>query len=198
MRAIFFDLDGTLLDFPQGYADLLADAIEAAGAEATDDAMETYSDAFYDSFSACDPDPIRAGFAATDLDADPGTLADALLTREAETCRPPDGADTTLARLADEYALGVLTNGLREWQLAKLRASGLDEHFDAVVASYEAGAHKPDPAPFRLAEERLPAGEYAMVGDSDADVEGARDAGWTAYRYDGDGFGDLPGALDWQ
>ena len=196
MRAIFFDLDGTLLDFERGYADLLADAIEAAGAKATDDAMETYSDAFYDSFSACDPDPIRSGFAATDLDADPGTLADALLTREAEGCRPPDGADATLARLAEEYPLGVLTNGLREWQLEKLRANGLDEHFDAVVASYEAGAHKPDPAPFRLAEERLPAGEYAMVGDSDADVEGARDAGWTAHRYGGDGFGDLPGALD--
>ncbi|WP_327050697.1 HAD family hydrolase [Halomicrococcus gelatinilyticus] len=198
MRAIFFDLDGTLLDFEQEYADLLADAVEAVGAEATDDAIETYSEAFYDSFAACDPDPIRAGFAATDLDPDPGALADALLAREAEACRTPEEADAVLSRLTDEYALGVLTNGLREWQLEKLRASGIAEHFDAVVASYEAGAHKPDPEPFRLAEERLPADEYAMVGDSDADVAGARDAGWIARRYDGGGFDDLPGALDWQ
>ena len=66
------------------------------------------------------------------------------------------------------------------------------------VFSYEAGAHKPDPAPYLLAERRLPASEYAMVGDSADDVEGARQVGWTAYRYTGGGFGDLPDALDWE
>ena len=35
------------------------------------------------------------------------------------------------------------------------------------------------------------------VGDSADDVEGARQVGWTAYRYTGGGFGDLPEALDW-
>lgn len=34
-----------------------------------------------------------------------------------------------------------------------------------------------------------------MVGDSDDDVEGATEAGWDAYRYEGEGFGELPGAL---
>ena len=36
-----------------------------------------------------------------------------------------------------------------------------------------------------------------MVGDGDADVDGADRAGWAAHRYDGGGFGDLPDALEW-
>ncbi|WP_433628806.1 HAD family hydrolase [Halomicrococcus sp. NG-SE-24] len=197
MRAIFFDLDGTLVEFGRDYEDILADAIEAVADETPDGALEAYSDAFYANFTACKSDPIRRAFGETDVAADPEALADALRSHEVEACRTPDDADAALSRLAEEYELGVLTNGLREWQWEKFRASGLAEFFDAFVASYEAGAHKPDPAPFRLAEQRLPADEYAMVGDADADVEGARSAGWAAHRYDGDGFGDLPEALRW-
>ena len=78
-----------------------------------------------------------------------------------------------------------------------MAASGLDRFFDAVVVSYEVGAHKPDPAAFGVAEKRLPADDCAMVGDSDADVDGADRAGWAAHRYDGGGFGDLPDAFGW-
>ena len=91
----------------------------------------------------------------------------------------------------------MLTDGVTEWQRAKLAASGLDRFFDAVVVSYAVGAHKPDPAPFAVAEKRLPADDYAMVGDSDADIDGAGRAGWATHRYDGGGFGDLPDALEW-
>jgi putative hydrolase of the HAD superfamily len=92
----------------------------------------------------------------------------------------------------------VLTNGLSEWQHAKLSGHGLADVFDTFVASYEADAHKPAVEPFRLFEDRLPAERYAMVGDDAADVDGAAAAGWTGHRYDGSGFGDLPGAIDWR
>jgi putative hydrolase of the HAD superfamily len=121
----------------------------------------------------------------------------ALFERELAACEPPAGAGADLGRLAGSHRLGVLTNGVPAWQRAKLDASGLAEHFDAVVVSYEAGAHKPAAAPYRLAEERLPADAYAMVGDSDDDVEGAAAAGWSARRYEGEGFGDLPASLPW-
>ncbi|WP_276411589.1 HAD family hydrolase [Haloarcula halobia] len=61
----------------------------------------------------------------------------------------------------------------------------LTDHFDVVVASYEAGAHKPDPAPFDRLRDRLPADEYVMVGDDyEADVEGARAAGFVPVHYE--------------
>lgn len=195
MKAIFFDLDGTLLRFTRAYGDVIADAIRAVEGEVPEGALAAYDEAFYEGFGACEPEPVRRAFEG--IGSDPDALAEALQREEIEMCRPPANADADLARLAEDYRLGVLTNGVREWQLAKLAASGLDEHFDVLVASYEVGAHKPDPAPFRAAEERLPADAYAMVGDDDVDVEGARAAGWTAHRYGGGGFGDLPGAIRW-
>lgn len=129
--------------------------------------------------------------AATDLvDA----LADELLERETATCRPPAGAPADLAprrrprpRGADERRPGEAG--------PQLRAHGLGDHFDCVGTSYEVGAHGPDPAPFRAVEERPPADAYAIVGDDDAGVEGARDAGWAAHRYDYGEFGDRPAAI---
>lgn len=196
MNAVFFDLDGTLLAFERPYEDLLADAFETVLGESREHWIRTYDQAFFEAFGRCEPAPVRQGFQAVDADLDAGALAEALLEREVAACRPAPGLEDALDRLAGDCRLGVLTNGVPDWQRQKLRAHGLEARFDAVVASYEAGAHKPEPAPFRLAERRLPADGYAMVGDSDADVEGARGVGWTAHRYDGGGFGALLGALE--
>jgi putative hydrolase of the HAD superfamily len=191
VNAVFFDLDGTLLAFDRPYDDLLADTFEAVVGEARESWVGTYNEAFFAAFDRCEPEPVRRGFEAIDADLDAAALADALLEEELAACRPAPGLGDALDRLAGERRLGVLTNGVPEWQRRKLRAHGLEDRFDVVVASYEAGAHKPEPAPFRLAERRLPADGYTMIGDADADVEGARGVGWTAHRYDGGGFGDL-------
>lgn len=197
MRAVFFDLDGTLLHFRRDYRDILADAVRDVIGQAPEDMLERYNEAFYAHFVALDYGPVRAAFASLELEAEPETLADALLAQEIAACEPPANAETDIARLADSHRLGVLTNGVREWQVEKLRATGLDGYFDTVVASYEAGAHKPAPAPFSLAEQRLPADAYAMVGDDAVDIEGAAAAGWAAFQYDGDGFEALPDAIKW-
>lgn len=199
MRAIFFDLDGTLLHFTREYDGVLADAFRDVTDECREGWRETYDETFFDLFFDCEPDPVRRAFEATDCDADPDALVAALREREVEMCRPPNGAARDLARLAEEYELGVLTNGVPEWQRRKLRAHGLADHFDVIVASYEAGAHKPATAPFELAEERASATTFGMVGDDDADVEGAENAGWSGvHRYEENGFSDLPGALGWE
>ncbi|MCU4739894.1 HAD family hydrolase [Natronoglomus mannanivorans] len=199
MRAIVFDLDGTLLAFDRPYDAVLADAIEEEGAQPTDETLEAYFDAFTERFRACEPDPVHTAFDDIDVDADAESLTDSLRRHEAKLCRPPANATADLERLSEDgYALGVLTNGVREWQLTKLRAAGLEEYFDAVVVSYDVGAHKPDPAPFETLEAELPAAEYAMVGDSESDLEGASAVGWEAYRYSGGGFGELPDVFGWE
>lgn len=198
MRAICFDLDGTLLHFTRDYRDVLRDAITDVRGDATDADLDAYDEAFFERFTACDPDPVRGAFAAVDGETDVDALTDALRRRETEMCAPPAGAAADLARLREEYLLGVVTNGVSDWQRHKLAASGLREYFDTVVVSYEVGAHKPDNEPFAAAEERLPADEFAIVGDSDADIEGGASVGWATYRYEGEGFASLPDAIDWQ
>jgi putative hydrolase of the HAD superfamily len=199
VRAVCFDLDGTLLQFDREYRDLLRSAVaDVLDPERAD--LAGYDEAFFDAFERHEPEPVRRGFAAAvpdATDAELDALADALLSQEIDSCETPVGAAADLARLREEYLLGVVTNGVGDWQREKLAASGLREYFDAVVVSDEAGAHKPDTTPFETAEARLPADEFAMIGDSETDVAGGESVGWATYRYEGDRIAALPDAIDW-
>jgi putative hydrolase of the HAD superfamily len=193
MNAIVFDLDGTLLSFTREYDQLLAETFRAVDGESRDEWLDTYREAFYERFSECEPNPVEGAFGT--ISENPTALAETLHEREIEAASPPDGAHEDLARLAEAYEIGVVTNGVREWQLGKLRGNDFFEYVDAFVASYEVGTHKPDTEPFECLESPLPADGYAMVGDAETDMEGARRAGWASHHYQGDGFSDLPDAL---
>lgn len=91
----------------------------------------------------------------------------------------PDARET-LARLAPDYRLGLLTNGAPDLQREKLAASGLADFFRAVAVSGEHGIGKPRPEIFHrlLGELGCPPAEAAMVGNSlERDIAGARNAG---------------------
>lgn len=192
MQAVCFDLDGTLLHFTRSYVDVLRDTFRDVTGESRDEWLETYDEAFYRRFQACEPQPVARGFEATLPDADSGELTEALLRREIAMVEPAPGLSGFLESLADAgVQTGVVTNGLPHWQRAKLDAHGLLDPVDVVVTSYEANAHKPDPAPFHLAESRLDADDHLMIGDDDADMDGATNAGWRSKRYEGDGFQDI-------
>jgi HAD superfamily hydrolase (TIGR01509 family) len=77
------------------------------------------------------------------------------------------GVVTALARLR---ALGLALAVVANWDFGlhqHLEQHGLDVWFDTVVSSAETGVKKPDPAPFRLALERLGVepGRALHVGD---------------------------------
>lgn len=202
MRAICFDLDGTLLHLDEGIAAALTAAFESVAGECRDEWLEAYDAGFFERFHDCEPDPYRHGVerarAETDFDGGVEETRDALLAAEIDALSPTADALATLESLRDDYRVGVVTNGHPAWQRAKLDAHGLTEHVDAVVTSYEVGHHKPHVAPFELAEQRLDADAYALVGDSEADTEGAANADWDALRYEGGEFGDVAGALGWR
>ena len=93
--------------------------------------------------------------------------------------RPVEGVHDALARLR---AAGLRLACVANWDIGlrgQLERADLDAHFDAVISSAEAGAPKPDPAPFRLALARLGVTPERTlhVGDEPADREGARAAG---------------------
>jgi putative hydrolase of the HAD superfamily len=183
---IRFDLDGTLLEFTADYGTVLADAIRAVEGEVHDGWLAAYDDTFFELLEACAPDPYRRAFAT--FGDDPEAMVAALQRPELDATAPTPGVHETLDRLGRDYRIGVITNGTRAWQRRKSQAHDLDTRVVELVTAYDAGAHKPDPAPFRLAETRLEAAAYAMVGDDDdVDVEGARRAGWVPYRYEGVG-----------
>ena len=198
--AICFDLDGTLVHLTRDYDEVLADVFETHLGESTTTLVETYDEAFFAAFEAFEENPYRQGMEEVlaevaeredgddDPSADPDAMVDTLREAEYAATEVPRPARSAVEQLSEQASLGVITNGLPAWQAGKLDHHGVADYFDAVVTSYEAGAHKPDAAPFDLARERLPADEYAMVGDDyECDVEGARAAGFVPVHFEEDG-----------
>jgi len=88
-----------------------------------------------------------------------------------DTLRPWPDVRAALSSLSVPRA--VITNCSRE--LGRRAAACVGVPFDVVVTAEEAGAYKPDPAPYRLACERLGCapGEVAFVAGSRFDAVGA-------------------------
>lgn len=106
---------------------------------------------------------------------------------------------SALERAHPSIALGVVTNGEGEPQRAKLTAIGLSERFPVIVASGEAGVAKPEAGIFALACEHLsvePA-QAAHVGDRlDLDAEGAAAAGLRGIWLDRLGIAPCPSRIE--
>ena len=116
----------------------------------------------------------RIGVSAADLN-------DAFLLAMAEICTLLPGARALVDALAGRVRMGVITNGFTALQRARLRRTGLADHFELLVISEEVGVAKPDVRIFEHALERMgqpPRGQVLMVGDNPhSDIRGGLDAG---------------------
>ncbi|MBQ2954081.1 MAG: HAD-IIIA family hydrolase [Clostridia bacterium] len=91
----------------------------------------------------------------------------------------PEAAEVLRALRGRGYRIGVIANQAAG-TADRLRAWGLLEYIDLVIASAEAGVAKPDPAIFRLALKRAgcAAAEAVMIGDRlDNDIAPAKTVG---------------------
>lgn len=92
------------------------------------------------------------------------------------------------------FAVGLVTNGAREPQRAKLREAGLADAFDATFFATPERGIKPDPRPFTTTADALGVtpGDCVSVGDGyETDVVPAADLGMTTVLV---GSGDAPAA----
>ena len=144
--------------------------------------------------NAPDFERLRAAFAAAlaprallfDLD---GVLVDA---RPGGSRRAlPDLQ--TLASLRGRLPLGVVTGMTRAEATEHLTVAGV-EPLVSVLVTQEDAPSKPDPAPVRLALERLGTTTAWMVGDNPGDCRAARAAGVVPLGVLGPAFGDASDA----
>jgi len=173
---VLFDLDGTLVDS----ADLI---------------LASYRHTMREHFGEVPPDdawlaslgtPLRSQFrmfADTDEEVKAliATYLEFNLRMHEELIRPFDGMREALAGLREAGSrLGIVTSKARRGTAASLAACDLPaDWFEVTVTSDEPIPHKPDPAPVRLALERLAAGPEgaSFVGDSVWDLRAGRAAG---------------------
>lgn len=91
----------------------------------------------------------------------------------------------TLEVLANQYSLGVITNGN-----ADVRRLGLADYFSFILCAEELGVGKPDAKPFReaLARSGMSAEQAVHIGDHPGDdIAGAQAAGWRAVWFNPEG-----------
>lgn len=185
LKAVLFDLDGTLLNRNETFRGFLIAQLTRLGvpllAASEIDRIMTIDDN-----ARCS----RADFygrLAADLALPAGTadrLVDEFMTSFPEACVPMANLFPTLQTLGDAgLRLGLITNGNESIQGRKIDRLGIREQFDAIAISESIGVHKPDPRIFHHVLQALdvPPAAAAFVGDHpEMDVAGARRSGLLA------------------
>lgn len=175
-RGVVFDLDGTLIDS-------LPDIAAAANALLADHGLAPLPQSQIGSFVGMGERVfLDRLIAATALDvAQYDALMGQFITHyKASTGLTtvfPGALDAVKALKAEGYKLGICTNKPGVPLAAVLDALDLSKWFDVIIAGDTLPVRKPDPAPLRLAFDRMGATEGVYVGDSDVDAETAQRAG---------------------
>jgi len=204
-RAIFFDMDGTILDWQSGmeeswlaacethcdgrYVPLeLHEAIRARRTWFWDDPERALRGRL--DLDAASREIVRHAFA--DMRLEPVELAhriaDDYRARRIEAIAPYPGAIETLQAFRERgLPMALITNGNAIAQRRSVERFGLEQYFDCVIIEGEFGVGKPDERVFQhaLASCRVSAEGTWMVGDSlEADIAPAVELGLHAVWVD--------------
>ena len=109
----------------------------------------------------------------------------------AECDKVVSGAHELLDYLNDRGEVYVLSNGFKHLQYRKLQSGKLDKYISKIILSDDIGITKPDKRLFdyALAQVGADAPTTLMIGDNyDADVIGAKNAGWKAVYFNRTGI----------
>ena len=163
VRAVCFDLDGTLFDDRQyaraGLVSAAAELQRRTGADLTADFLEAY---FRDGHRQATFDVVlsAAGLADDHVPA----LVNAYHDNDASLVPYPDATET-LERLERDYHIGVITGGTNGRD--KLSRLGLDEYVGELIVTAEREDSKRSPAPFVEMADRfdVPVESMTFVGD---------------------------------
>lgn len=87
-----------------------------------------------------------------------------------------EGVEKLCEYLSGKYTLAIVTNGIKEVQLSRLKRSSIKKYISDIIISEEVGVSKPDPRIFEFALKKLnhyDKQSVLMIGDSlSSDIQG--------------------------
>jgi putative hydrolase of the HAD superfamily len=186
IRAVFFDFDGTLYD-----RDLALRRLAQEQHAIFKDELGVDESTFVSRVLALDAHgqarPNRFHHRLLETLGLGEELADRLESTFRENfpghCKLPEDCLPTLKALKSSgIKLAIITNGPVNWQMRKIRQSGVEPFFDCILVSEAEGISKPNPQIFMRALDRcgVHPNETIFVGDyPEYDIAGALAAGLT-------------------
>jgi HAD superfamily hydrolase (TIGR01549 family) len=170
LRAILFDLDGTLLDSFQSHLEIYRATLARFGVRLTAAEFRRHYTPDWNEFYR------RVGLGPEHWDA-----ASVHWLQEAAAHRPrlfPGVADT-LRELRRRFRLGLVTSGSSSRIRGDLERGAIERHFEVIVTADDVRQPKPAPDGLRAALHAfgLGADQALYVGDTEPDYEFARAAG---------------------
>ncbi|MBS4196519.1 HAD family hydrolase [Lederbergia citri] len=201
IKAIIFDLDGTLLDRDSSVKKFIQDQYERLNEYVGNVPHETYVTRFIelDCRGYVWKDKVYQQM-VEEFDIQKISWEDLLQDYVEEFkhyCVAFPKLINTLDELKKQVHLGMITNGFGQFQMDNIKALGIEHYFDSILISEWEGMKKPDPEIFRKAAKRLNVSpeECIYVGDHpENDVKGAqlsgmigvwkRDSGWQNVEAD--------------
>ena len=176
LKALLFDLDGTLAETDSVHHPTWADLLKPHGYDV--------DWAFFQERLSGRLNPDIVAELLPDLSEEEGRAMieakEADFRERAMTLEPLPGLVDFIERgRALGLDVALVTNAPKENVLAVLRALGLDEAFETVILADDVGIGKPDPAPYRAALDALSvrAGEALAFEDSPSGIASSVGAG---------------------
>lgn len=188
VKAVIFDLDGTLLDRDSSLKLFIKDQYKRYINELQHVPEEQYVKRFIelDNKGYVWKDKVYEQLlqehSITSLTWD--QLLEDYINNFQHNCIPFSNMEYVLQELKSRgLLLGMITNGFTEFQLLNIRSLGIDKYMDIILVSEQEGIKKPQAEIFLRALARLGVSpeESVYVGDHpNNDVIGARDVGMNA------------------
>lgn len=189
---VYFDLDGTLLDFARSEREALTAIFSENGVFLTERDVQSYVEInkkWWRAFSEGRFSKERIVVARfeefisflgrTDLNVE--EISKRYLEKLSQTAHFLPGAENFLKKMkGSKCRMAVLTNGVRTVQENRSKLLKLERFFEFILTSEEAGKPKPDPAMFFAASSKsgIPLNESIYVGDDPTiDFLAAKNAG---------------------
>lgn len=183
IRAIFFDLDNTLLDRDAAWKTYWSKFVQQQPEVFGPDTQAALQKIIHEDQHGWTSRPALFSWMVETfpkLDRSPKELWEQCGTELGKLATPYPGATELLASLKATYSLVLVTNGPSSVQRMKLLNSGFSAYFDHVFVSGEVGFDKPDPRIFAatLKSSSCAPDQILFVGDDPVkDVLGAANAG---------------------
>ncbi|MGO8695835.1 MAG: YjjG family noncanonical pyrimidine nucleotidase [Rectinemataceae bacterium] len=188
---VLIDADGTLFDFKRAERHALSLAFAQFGLKATEELFEVYDEINGNLWRSLEKGEVRQEelkrerfrllFERIGTDSDAESFSRAYIERLSEASFLLEHAEEICRYLSGKYILAIITNGIREVQLSRIRNSSIDEFIDYIVISEEAKSSKPSRGIFEYACDLTKVHDkekIIIIGDSlSSDIKGGVDFG---------------------